>query len=448
MEERRLREEEKQERRRTRELKVVAEVPVVVAKEEPQGEAKAEAEEEVGAVAAGPEPPVLDPIPATTPFTTDEPKFETLPSDEERIDPAFLPTSELEPINASQADLAPVSTQESELEPVYTAQSGGHLSGNAEDIAKRVFSAPVEGEPATSTALGNTTLETEELVKDTANTKMAPVVGAELATAAATETEQNPVFPSTATKHETPVTARVAPAIPTARTETTVSGPSTSKSAKDKDTGKVSSWLKTKFSRRASKPAKPEPTTAPTEGKEKGFVGGANLTSPDVSNTSSDHGDSSVREVALAGKDTAPTATEAPLVSPTTNDELYSASTRSLHTGPTAAGALQRESLSSASVSSLSSDEDTRGRSVVPREREPITQDQFVHEEMDKGHIDPALTRHAKESESSTGGGEEFEEARDTFETEKLSPPATGVLGGTGRKSDSPARDSKFLEDL
>ena len=442
MEERRLREEEKQEKRRAKETKVVSAVPVVIAKEEPE-EGREEAD------TAGPEPPVLDPIPATTPLTTDETKLEALPSDEERIDPTFLPITELGPVSASQANLAPVSTEESELEPVYTAESGEHLSGNAEEIARRVFSAPVEEGPATSTALENTASETEQLVKDTANIEKAPVVGAETATAPVTETEQTPVVTesSTATKHETPVAARVAPTIPAATTETTVSGPSTSKATKEKDTGKVSSWLKTKF-RRASKPAKPESTTVPTEGKDKGFVGGASLTGPDASNTSSDHGDSSIREVAMAGKDTTPTTTEAPLVSPTANEDLYSASTSSPHTGPTAAGALQRESLSSASISSLSSDEDTRGRSAIPREREPITQNQLVHEEIDKGHIDPALTRLAKESGSSTGGGEEFEEARDTFDTEKLSPPAAGVVGGAGRASDSPARDSKFSEDL
>lgn len=427
----------------------------MISSEEPTGEAKAEPEEEseeadTEAVVAGPKPPVLDPIPATTPFTTEETKFETVPSDEERIDPTFLPISELDPVNASQANLAPVSTEESELEPVYTAERGRNLSGNAEEIARRVFSAPVEGEPATSTRLENTTSETDELVKGTSNVEMAPVVGAGTATAPATETEQSPIVaePSTATKHEAPIAARVAPIIPAATTETTVSGPSTSKVTKDKDTGKVSSWLKTKFSRRASKPAKSESTTAPTEGKEKVFVDGTTLTGPDASNTSSDHGDSSMRDVALAGKDNVPTTTEAPLVSPTANDDLYSASTRSLHTGPTATGALQRESLSSASISSLSSDEDTRGRSAVPREPKPITQNQFVHEETDKGHVDPALMRLAKESESSTGGGEEFEEARDTFDTENLSPPAAGVVGGTGRQSDSPARDSKFSEDL
>ena len=399
------------------------------------------------AVAAGPEPPKLDPIPATTPFTTDEPKFETVQSDEEKTDPTFMPTSELEAVNAGEANLAPVSTEESELAQVYTAESGEHLSGTAEDIAKRVFAAPIEGEPTK-----NMKSSTEELVKDTSNTVASPIVEAELASASAITNERDPVVtePSTTTKHETPVATRVVPAIPAATTETTVSGPSTSKSAKDKDTGKVSSWLKTKFSRRASKPTKPESTSAPVEGKEKGFVGGASLTGTDASNTSSDHGESSIREVAIAGKDIASPTTEAPPVSPTAQDDLYSASTRNLATGPTATGALQRESLSSASISSLSSDEDTRrGRSAIPREREPITQNQIVREETDKGHIDPALTGRAEEtSESSTGAGDEFEETRDTFDTEKLSPPPAGILGGTERKSDSPARDSKFSEDL
>ena len=417
---------------------------MVVDKKEPKGDAEGDTE----AVAAGPEPPILDPIPATTPLNTEEPKFETLSIDEERNDPKSMPT-DLEPSNASETDLAPLTSEDSKLETVYTAESGGHVSGNAEEIAKRVFSAPVEGEPATSTTLGNATSGTEGLVKETSNTEKAPVIQAETITAPAIETKQAPVAaePLNTTKHEAPVAPRVAPPIPAATIETTVSSPTAPKSTKEKDTGKVSSWLKTKF-RRASKPAKPESTAAPTETKEKGFIGGANLTAPNTSNTSSDHGDSSMREVALAGKDTAPTTTEAPSVSPTGHDDLYSASDRNLHAGPTAAGALQRDSFSSPSISSLSSDEDTRGRSAIPREREPITQKQFVQEEIEKGHIDPALTREPRQSESSAGGGEEFEEATDRFDMEKLSPPAAGILGGTGRKSDSPARDSKFSEDL
>ena len=363
-----------------------------------------------------------------------------------------MPTSESDPVDAS---LAPVSTEGSELQPVFTSESGGHLSGNAKEIAKRVFSAPVQGESAISTTLGDTTSGTEELVNETSNTEKAPVIEAETIKATPIDTNPPPAAaePSTTTKHKVPVASRVAPAASAATTETTVSGPSTSKATKDKDASKVSSWLKTKFSRRTSKPTKPESATAPTEAKEKGFIGGINLTGADASNTSSDHGDSSVREVALAGKDAAPapTATEAPLVSPTApHDDLYSASDRSVHTGPTAAA--HRDSLSSASISSLSSEEDTRGRSAVPREREPVAQTQFAAAETDEEvPIDPALMHSSakeKESESSTGGGDEFEEARDRFDTEKLSPPAAGILGGADRKGDSPARDSKFLEDL
>ena len=67
---------------------------------------------------------------------------------------------------------------------------------------------------------------------------------------------------------------------------------------------------------------------------------------------------------------------------------------------------------------------------------------------MEKDRIDPALTHESRQSESSAGGGDEFEEARDRFDMEKLSPPAPGAIGGTGSKNDSPARDSKFSEDL
>ena len=418
---------------------------MTVDKVEPKGTDEADTQ----VVAPGPEPPILDPIPATTPLNTEEPKFESLPSDEGKNDLRSMPTSDSELNNASETNLAPVATDESKLEPMVTAESGEHHGGNAEEIAKRVFSAPVIGEPATSTTVEKTSSGAEELVKETENVEKAPVVQAETATAPATETKQAPVAagPPTATKHDAPVAARVAPTIPASTIETTVSSSATSKSTKDKDAGKVSSWLKTKF-RRASKPAKPESTTAPAESKEKGFIGGANLTGPDASKTSSDHGDSSMREVALAGKDTAPTATEVPPVSPTAHNDLYSASDRSLHTGPTAAGALQRHSLSSPSISSLSSDEDTRGRSAIPREREPLTQKEFVQEELEKERIDPALTKEPRQSESSAGGGEEFEEARDRFDMEKLSPPAAGAIGGTGSKNDSPARDSKFSEDL
>lgn len=422
-------------------------------------------------VAPEEEAPILEPSShVANPVVTEERQLETLPVEEKRIAPTFIPMSERDEVTMSQANLAPVSTEDSELESAVTADSGtgsvGVLSGNAESIAQRVFSAPVQNEahagpgwePTEADVQGSTAAEVQQAANTTEDLDEAPVVEAQLATAPVTETIPTvEATPATSTiKHDGPVAARIAPAItPAATTETIVSGPS---SSKGKDSKGVSSWLKTKFSRRASKPSKPESTA---NSKEKGFVGGINLTGPEGSNaTSSDHGESSVREVAMAGKKTphAPgTTTDLAVVSPTTEDGLDG-------TSPKASGAL-RQSTSSPSISSLSSDEDTRGRSAVPREKEPLTAGEFVRSEIRDGEhvdpalagphvateaptVDPALTRaHGKAPSSSAGAGDEYEEARDDLDSEKLSPPAAGFVGGE-RKSDSPARDSKFVEDL
>ena len=412
-----------------------------------------------------PEPPALDPVPHVEPnIAAEEPRLQPLPGDEERIAPTFIPMSEREEVTMSQANLPTAATEEPELEPAVTAESvtasGAHLSGDAATIAQRVFNAPVENEAISGSGREPPAIEAQEAANATETVEEAPIVKAEIAPVPATETTavaevtpapvtaQAPVIaePSSTIKHDTPVAARVAPLAPQATMETTVIGGTSSKSKEPKG---VSSWLKTKF-RRSSKPAKPETTAPGTETKEKAFVGGANLTAPETTKTSSEQGESSMREVAMAGKDTpvAPTISpEVPVVSPA-EDEMYDAS-------PRATGAVQRES---SSISSLSSDEDTRGRSAVPRDnRQQLTQEEFVRQEAAKQHtgnvdpalggsaLDPALKGPGKTESSSAGGDQEFEEARDTFDSEKLSPPA--VVGGE-RKSDSPARDSKFLEDL
>ena len=462
MEERRLRDEEKQ---KAREAKLAAKLPVEAPKEEVVKEP----------TIAEPEPPVLEPIPHVASIApteklqvaTEEPKATVGPGEVERMDPTFIPTSEMDEITASQANLAKIDTEESELEPVVTAKSDmrstAPSSDDAEAIARRVLCSPVENE--STTALEPSTSETKELANATSNVEEALVVKAETASVPTAESVPAPTpapapetTDSTTTQHETPVASRIAPPIaattpPAATTKITVSGPSTS--PKPKEGKKVSSWLKTKFSRRTSKATKPESTTPAIDSKEKGFVGGANLTAPEISKPSSSHGDSSMREVAMAGKDTTAVGPElSPVVSP--NDEdLYSASTRS----PKAAAGVQRQSSSSPSISSLSSDEDTRGRSNVPRDREPLSQKESPIDEMKSGenvdpalvpeeHVDPALLKHSKTESSSAGGGEEFEEARDTFDSEKLSPPDKSVVGGAGRASGSPARDSKFIEEL
>jgi hypothetical protein len=69
------------------------------------------------------------------------------------------------------------------------------------------------------------------------------------------------------------------------------------------DGSKVKNWLKTKFSRRMSKPQKPS-TTEKEKEPEKSFVGGAALTGASANNSTAslEAKPSSVRDVAMAGK--------------------------------------------------------------------------------------------------------------------------------------------------
>jgi hypothetical protein len=69
------------------------------------------------------------------------------------------------------------------------------------------------------------------------------------------------------------------------------------------DGSKVKNWLKTKFSRRMSKPQKPS-TSEKEKEPEKAFVGGAALTGASANNSTASLGakSSSVRDVTMAGK--------------------------------------------------------------------------------------------------------------------------------------------------
>ena len=392
-----------------------------------------------------------------------------LTSEEEKIPPAFIPSSEGEPMSADNADLAPTATTATTIEPMVTAETGEAPVTNvssAEEIARRVFAAPVEGKgnSGASAAKEVPTGQPQELAIATSNTEDAPVIAPSTApTTLITEAS------ATVPKPEASAATRAAPsaAAVTPMTETTVSGPSTSRSPKEKDS-KVSSWLKTKFSRRASKTIPPT-TDQSTSGKPiisepkdpKVFIGGANLGAPDetTAKTSSDHGESSMREVAMAGKDAGPV--DAPIVSPTEPEEPTVTSAAGHH----------HEDDDSTSISSLSSDEDTRGRSAVRlADTMPGNHQSPIFGSTNATHnrhaaatgatggdstigepMDPALpTSSGKDGQSSSvgAGTDDFEEARDTFDSERLVPPEKGVVGGESRKSDSPARDSKFVEAL
>ncbi|KAL8731358.1 MAG: hypothetical protein Q9166_003450 [cf. Caloplaca sp. 2 TL-2023] len=359
------------------------------------------------------EPPVLDPIPPVEPID---------PEDEELQRPQLRTTVteeiKLQVEEEKRASMLPEelkampSSGYTEIDNLGAATSG---SLDASKIAERVLSSPVVDE--------------SEGVTD-------PVPNSDIASSNTTEptTISPPVAPKpapTTTKEVAPLGERIG--TPTATTETTVTGPPSSQK-QGKGEGKVSSWLKNKL-RRSSKPAKSESSktsVSETAGNEKAFVGGASLTNPtSTSKSSSDPSkDGSVREVAMVGKSDAgsvapaTSATSGPIAAPAAtpsglasgtddddDDDLYAASTKDQP---------KQQSRSSSPVSSLSSDEGEhpRGRSQLRRE---VT--------------------------GSDENGEEFEEARDHFETERLSPPAP-LKDTVGRASDSPVRDSKFSEDL
>ena len=155
----------------------------------------------------------------------------------------------------------------------------------------------------------------------------------------------------------------------------------------------------------------------------------------------------------MAGKSAVPAA--APVPAPV-DDDLYDVS-------PTAK---PRRSLSSSSISSLSSDEDindVRGRNRLPREPTPMThnlkgtlrgqplQGAAAADGPEEAGIAPTASGTGRDlrRDSTEEAEDEFEEARDTFDSEAL-PPPKGLGEGmeAGRGSDSPSRDSKFHENL
>ncbi|KAI4278518.1 MAG: hypothetical protein LQ337_000947 [Flavoplaca oasis] len=358
-------------------------------KQKSKGPQVVDADEE-GRPTTSSEPPVLDPIPSVEPINAEDddlrrPRLRTTVTEEIKMQVE-------EEKRASMLAQGPTTTDDDQTTAIsYT----GPL--DVSKVAERVFSSPV-GDPA------------EEVTTKPQASKTSAMEP--MTTAEPIVTKPAPM----ATKEANPV----------ATTETTVTGPSSSSQKQAKDEGKISSWLKNKL-RRSSKPSKPEisKTGAPeVSGNEKGFVGGASLgnqTSASKSSTNPSNEDS-IREVAMVGKPQT-SATSGPVTTPAIapsnmgsdthdDDELYAASTKEHQ---------KQRSHSSSPVSSLSSDEGEhpRGRSQLRRE---VT--------------------------GSDGNGEdEFEEARDHFETSRLSPPAP-LKDTAGRVSDSPVRDSKFSEAL
>ena len=340
------------------------------------------------------------------------------------------------------------------------ASGSGMPGSSAEEIARRVFAAPVV---AGGDSMGEDTLTTQ--YKEPGEPKISmddvspskgnslPLVTEQAAPHVGPNLVQNSQAPPLAERSAVP------PAVLQPSTETTVTGPSTPISpSKEKDGSKVSTWLKSKLGRRSSKAANTTaPDTKPTISAPKDpkvFVGAANLGAPDTSTkTSSDKADSSMREVAMAGKEVGPV--DAPVVSPASEleeDETVQPPTTAIMSGAIPAEE-ENDTDKSSSISSLSSDEDTRGRSNV-RLADQIQQSGPIFGTTAATHDRPAAAVEKDFAGLKSGDSEtqEFQEASDKFGEETLlEPPKKGVIGssvGEGRKSDSPARDSKFVENL
>lgn len=269
-------------------------------------------------------------------------------------------------------------------------------TNDAEIIAARVISSPVLSSTTSDIIFSNTdNISSIESRKVSANL----LVRGENSEAALfskpcqTHTKENS-GPSTISGRKETTEGRDLQIIPT--TKTTVSGPPLEPTSPKDDT--IASWLKSKFSRRTSKPAKPDGQDLQDVGASPQVLDAAHTAVVAKlkvgSNTHNADDNSSLLEVVMVG-----------------NDAAKCANNKSTKFG-----------------TELVPDPDNSKHSVS------------VSEEKVKGR--PKFIR----AETGSSVGEEFEEARDHFDSEKLAPPAFSQVADRG--SSSPIRDSRFQENL
>ncbi len=207
--------------------------------------------------------------------------------------------------------------------------------------------------------------------------------------------------------------------------------PATAKSTEDsnilsprspsKRQSKVKSWFAGRF-RSSSKTAK---DGEDVDSSKPGFIGGATLTG---ASSTADGGEDtaregSMRDVAMAGR--SPPVHQAVTVPQAEQPVTPVNESR------------ERKASENASISSLSDSGDEASGKKEKQRRGRL------------GFKDRFLRKTTTKSSNDTEDNEEFEEARDTFEEEKLAPPpkltATSIAS---KASGSPVRDSRFSEIL
>lgn len=308
--------------------------------------------------------------------------------------------SEIDPSLLDPVLREPPDQSTTAVESIPAEGSGTIATGRltkAKEIADRVSSAPVETStlakkiappvtPSQPTASHN-------LDKSVADSAVEP------------RKQTNPTDPAKESakliKHKDTLDVRIAPP---SSVETTISGPSSAPKS-PKGESKVSSWIKTKFSRRTNKP---ESATnhAPPSSDSKHVTPPETIAVPYDDNSPRDQ----PRADVLATNAQKSVHTEGDDINDRNRDhDLYAAFEQRSHE--------QGQGDTASSISSLSGDKSAQ---------EPSSE--------------------AQRPGTSSSHGEDFEEARDHFDSEKLAPPA--VPRSAGRGSDSPVRDSRFQEDL
>ena len=351
--------------------------------------------------------PVLDPISHPAPIAAEEivpaAKGDTVAASAIEHDKTAVEEGPAPPREETEVmvikDLEPIAVEESLPAAEQRIIPENVDRGTAEDIVARVFTAPVT---TSSEEVTVPVLPPKETVPSTESEAAKPNT-----TSAATETTRE----AATTK---PVVKRITP--PPVALETPAQSPPAS--PKQEHGTKITSWLKNKLRRGStSKPSKAnsEEPLKPVPDSSKSTTTPA--TSAIAPATSTSQTPSSVREVAMAGKQ---------------DDSSVAAQ----HT---------RSRSRSTSISSLSSDEPTAltESHSIPS---PITKPSLAGEaEASRGRSKSQDLE--KTSRVTSGEGEreeEFEEAKDHFDAEKLPVPSFPP----GRVAESPVRDSKFVEIL
>lgn len=278
-----------------------------------------------------------------------------------------------------------------------TSPDSSLQTNDAETIAARVISSPVLSNTTSDIVSSTNTANilSIESVKVSANV----LVRGENSEATLynkprqTLTKENS-GPSTILGRKETAEGRDLQIIPT--TKTTVNGPPLEpKSPKDDS---IASWLKSKFSRRTSKPAKPDGQDLQDVGANPQVLDAAHTAAVAElkvgSNTFNADDNSSLLEVVMVG-----------------NDAAKCANNKSSKFG-----------------TEIASDPDNSKHSVSASEEKVKGRPEFIR------------------AETGSSVGEEFEEARDHFDSEQQAPPAFPRVSGGG--SSSPIRDSRFQENL